>query len=928
MKKILLFALVLLLGKTLSAQNTTGVITGKLVDSATKQPLGFATISVFEAKDTALITYRLSTPEGSFKIPNLPTGKTLRLLVSFSGYSVYRKEITLDANQSTIDIGTISMNSDVRALDDVLVIAERPPVSVRKDTIEFNAAAFKTLPTALVEDLLKKLPGVQVDADGNITVNGKKVNRILVDGKEFFGNDPKMATRNLPANVIEKIQVSADKDEKELNPDKPEGELGQVINLKFKKGIKKGWFGKAYAGGGTDDKYEAGSILNLFRDTFQVSLIGFTNNLNRAGFGFNDIRSLGGFDRSGMNMIWMNGNGGVNINGISFGGMGEGINTSTGGGFNTNTVLKNGITVNAQYFYGQTKNDIRETLNRQQFFGDTTLVSRSVRDEILKTFNHRFSLGFKGKIDSLTRFEFKPSLVISDQHSNKTTTTNTDHNYKGLLNTGNNKQFMQGDEHTYSHQFSFFKNFKKTGRTLNVFNTLNSVDIDNDQVNEAMLRFYQTAPPKDSLLEQLRAREQNSFNTNFNSNWNEPLNKVLNLRLGYALSYFYDKEDINIFNRDATNKYGQLNPNLSNGFTRDSWRNTLSAALNYKKKSLSITATGYYIMLDLYNQFKKVNGQVDQHYNFVLPGLSVNYKEFNMNYSANVAPPSLTDIQPTEDNSNPLFIIRGNSNLKPAVSHNVNFNYFKNIPTTTTFIGAYFNGSMRNDAIARNRVIQSNGVQISTPLNIDGVYNLYTNFNFNKQNKVNKNFQFTYGFNYNIDFSRNFLIVNDRKSYVKTLNVGPGANFSLNWKDKIEFNINHYRNFNRTNYESKSFTNLRINSYSVNSELVIRVPKNFVWESSIRYNYNSQAAPGIQRTTALWNGALTYLFLKDQKGQLKLSVFDILNQNINMYRTSSENYITDRQINMLQQYFLLTFTYNIRNFKAGKVGGTQRFFMF
>ncbi|HEY0060297.1 MAG TPA: carboxypeptidase regulatory-like domain-containing protein, partial [Flavisolibacter sp.] len=298
MKKFFSLTLVLLLA--FGGVQAQGSIRGKIIDSASKAPLSLATVTVFKAADTALITYRISTPDGEFKVNGLPLNATCRVVISYSGYNVYRHVFTLTGSD-VLDMGTIRMSASSGTLDEVLVIAERPPVSIRKDTIEFNASSFKTLPTALVEDMLKKLPGVQVDADGNITANGKRVNRILVDGKEFFGNDPKMATRNLPANIIDKIQLTEDKDERELNPDKPAGDIGQVINLRLKKAIKKGWFGKAYAGAGTNDRYEAGTILNLFRDTMQLSLIGFSNNLNRSGFGVGDIQSLGGFGRTGIN---------------------------------------------------------------------------------------------------------------------------------------------------------------------------------------------------------------------------------------------------------------------------------------------------------------------------------------------------------------------------------------------------------------------------------------------------------------------------------------------------------------------------------------------------------------------------------------------------------------------------------------------------
>src|ERR1043165_9643397 len=251
-----------------------GTLKGKITDSSTSKPLGLATITVFKEVDTAIITYRLSTPDGEFKVPGLPFDINCRVVISYSGYDVFRKEFTITNTQSTLDLGTIPLVTVSKTLDEVLVIAERPPVIIKKDTIEFNASAFKTLPNALVEDLLKKLPGVQVDRDGNITVNGKPVNRILVDGKTFFGDDPKMATRNLPANVIDKIQVTDDKEELMRNGDDNLNNVGKVINITLKKGVKKGWFGKLYAGKGTGDLYEAGGIANIFRDTLQLSFLG------------------------------------------------------------------------------------------------------------------------------------------------------------------------------------------------------------------------------------------------------------------------------------------------------------------------------------------------------------------------------------------------------------------------------------------------------------------------------------------------------------------------------------------------------------------------------------------------------------------------------------------------------------------------------
>lgn len=926
MKKLLVVCILTII--SVLAARSQGTVKGKIVDSANKQPLALATVTVFKASDTALVTYRLSTPEGEFKVPGLPLDVELRAVISFSGYQVYRKTFTLTAGKDVLDIDTLVLAPDSKSLDEVMVIAERPPVSVRKDTIEFNATAFKTLPTALVEDLLKKLPGVQIDADGNIVVNGKRVNRILVDGKEFFGNDPKMATRNLPANMIDKVQVAEDKDEAELNPDKPKGEIGQVINLKLKKGVKKGWFGKAYAGAGTDELYEAGTILNLFKDTMQVSLLGFTNNLNRAGFGFNDIRSLGGFDRSGMNMVMMNSNGGINVNGISFGGTGEGINQSTGAGINMNHVTRKGFTVNTQYFYGRTRNDVEEVNNRVQTIADTLFTSRGVRNEVIESKSHRFGFGIRGKLDSLTRIEFKPGMVFSEQESARVTDIYNSNNLDGLLNTARSGQRVNAHDVSYNHSFMLFKNFTKKGRTLNVTNSLSYGKIDNDQFSDVSYTFYDNGNTTNSRLDQLRDRAQRNFNTQLSANFMEPLSKKWSLRVGYGLTHFIAKDDLGTFNKsNGGTKYDVINPALSNAFNRKSWRSNLSAGLNFKHKQFSITPMVAWLTLDIYNKFK-TGDKVNQHFRYILPSVSVNWKELNFSYNVSVNPPEIYDVQPVPDNSNPLYIFYGNPQIKPAKTHGLNLHYFKSIPQKTLFVSAYMNANMRDNAIARARTVNPDGSQFTIPVNVDGNYNLYSNFNINKQYKLHKTFQFTIGGGYNVDYNRNFIIINDRKGYAKSYNFRPQGNLGLNWKDMIEWNVSHSRGFGSSRYENPSFADIDFTTHYTNSELVVRWPRSIVWETSVVYRYTSQVAPGIQKTSALWNAGITYLFLKDQKGQLKLSAFDLLNDNINVFRYTNENGVVDRQINILQRYFLLTFTYNIRNFKAGKVGGSERFFRF
>lgn len=933
-KLILLLSMSLCLILTAQAQTGSGILTGKLVDSASKQPMALATVSVFKASDTVLLTYRLSTTTGEFKITGLPLQTNLRVLVSYTGYHVYRQEFALSAGQNTKDMGTIELHPNSgQTLDEVLVIAERPPVVVKKDTIEFNASSFKTLPTALVEDLLKKLPGVQLDMDGNITVNGKKVNRLLVDGKDFFGGDPKMATRNLPANVIDKIQVLDDKDELEANPDKAKADVGQIINLKLKKAIKQGLFGKLYAGKGEGNLYEGGGIVNMFRDTLQVSVLGFGNNLNKAGFGFKDIQTLGGFDRSGINSISINGNGGLNVNGISFGGTGQGIQRSAGVGFNLNNEFKKGFTLNTQYFYGTTRNDIRDIENRQQFLSDTILNTRTNRDEVQFTNSHRIGMGLRWKIDSVNRLEFRPNLTIGENHGNRLTDIENTNNFTGRLSDSRNLQKTQGNDLGYNHSLSYFSSSrKKKGRNFNVFNFINFNNTNNEQFNTVQNTFY---PTGSSTLDQLRDRESANFTVNTTLNYNEPLTKHLSLRVNYSMNYFTNEDDLATYNKNSSNgKYDQLNPTLTSKLFRKNMRNNASTGLNWRYKKLSVTASVNMQWLDISNDFKTLNTKVDQHFRYVLPSANINWREFNLSYNANITPPGIYDIQPVADNTNPLYINRGNPDLQPAISHGINLNFFKNVPQKQLFLSAYLGGNFSQNGVVRSRTVSANGVQTTMPVNADGIQSFYTNFYFNKQYKVNTNFQFNIGAGYNVNYSRNFMIINARKSYVKALDFSPYLRGGINWMDKIEVNLNYNRGFSNTYYESKEFTNLKVNRQSITSDLVVRLPKKLVWEVSLDSRYNSQAAPGIQKTVSLVNAGLTYLFLKDDKGMLKFSVFDLLNQNRSIFRFASENYITDRQTNIMQRYLMLTFTYNIRSFGAagkgagGKVGGRQSMFFF
>ncbi len=918
---------------TLFQTRAQSVIKGKLVDSATGKPLALATVSVFKADDTTLVTYRLSAPDGQFRVTGLPRNQLNRLIVSFSGYGVYRKEFSI-TRDSTLDLGIVKMTPVSATLEEVLVYAERPPVTVHKDTIEFNANSFKTLPSALVEDLLRKLPGVQVDPDGSITANGKKVNRILVDGKAFFGDDPKMATRNLPANVIDKVQVADDKEEADRNIDGDLTNVGKVINLTLKKGMKKGVFGKLYGSAGTQDRYEAGGIVNTFRDTLQLSVLGFSNNVNRSGFSLRDVQDLGGFNRSGTSSMMVmrssSGQEGFALNGISFGGLGSGVSKTTGAGFNLNHAPSKKFNFFAQYFFGNTRSYVNTLNNTQQFFKDTTLNTRSRTDDTKKTFDHTFNIGSNMKPDSLTDINLRAGLTYSTVDEDIASLISAAYNQRDTVSKSTGDKFNNVYATSYRHSASLSRRFKaKKGRTLNFLHTLNYNSNVQRYITETENEYYYSV---NYLLpfNQLRKQDVPSWQASISANWAEPLSKAWTLRFNNSYSFTQDKQDIGIYDKNgSTAKYDMPLYKQSSGFTRTQHRFGSTLSLSYKYKLSTFTAGVNGVVQNISNQFRSIANPIEFRLTKLLPNISFQRKQLSINYSEGISVPNIRYLIPVPDSTNPLSITYGNPYLQPSRSRSLylsNFNFFQG---STSNLNYFLNGTITDNDVVTSRTVATNGVQTNRPVNAGGTVQLYGNIGYGREFKNNKKFIYSFRFSPYFQYNRQKVIVNNNTSFASSTQYGPSLLMRFNWHDVVEFNPQYSPGLSRTRYTDPVFKNLNITTQYFETELIVRFPKKLVWETNTAYRYNNQVAPGLPKSNLLWNAGLTYLFLKNDKGQLKLSVYDILNRNNNFYRYASQNYIIDQQTNVLKRYGLLTFTYNIRTMGGPKkVGGRDRMFMF
>ena len=924
MKKLLLSVTLCFAFLNLLAQKN-GSITGILADSANhKTTLNYATVSVYKAGDSVLSTYKLSDDKGTFKINNLAIGVKYRLIITAWQYGTFRKDVTLTQEKSIMDLGTLYLSTKSNDLNEIVITAERPPVIVRKDTIEFNAESFKTLPSAVVEDLLKKLPGVQIAADGSILVNGKTVSKILVDGKEFFGGDQQIATKNLPANIIDKVQVVDDKQAKRRDPDLAAADIPQIINLKLKKAIKKGAFGKLYAGTGIKNLYQAGGLMNFFRDTTQVSVLAYGNNINQPGFNPNDVQRIGGFNRSGVNSMMMTSGGYFEFNGISFGGSYSGVQTSSGGGFNFNTMTKKGLKLNTQYFFGKSDNLLERLTNTNQTLGSDRLITNANENTSAVTLKHNIRGKIDWQIDSLTQLTIEPAIILSSNNAVSTLSSANNNANGQLINTLQNLNDRNSSNNTYQLIADYTKDFEKAGRSFNL-----GIDASYNPnpivtYNRSNSRFFLT--PSSNEIDQLRNNSIENLKTYIYTNFTEPITKDLSFKIDLSGNLINNENALGTFYRNPANQlYDIAIPNLTQTVKQTGFKTNANISLRYKiNKDLYVQPGFVQNYISLNNRFN-IGNNIDQRFNFVWPTLTIKYKILTINYSAQFTEPNVNYLQPVADNTNALYIRNGNPNLVPARMQSLRLNMYKYDPKSLINYNLYGYGNFTKNGIINTTTI-NNGIQVVTPINASGIYNFYGGANGSKDFKINKT-TLKAGLGFWVNFDHSPVIVNNIRSNADVYYIGPNGNLKVNFNDVVEINQTYSVNLNRSHYDDSFYTNLRYNTHNSSSELIIRYPKKVVFETTYAITINSQQIAGYNNNIKFWNAAVTYLFLKNDRAQLKFSVNDILQSNVRRNIQITGNSIVDAQSNNLGRYGMLTLTYNIQNF-GQKVGGRQTMFNF
>lgn len=956
MSKILTL-LILLTGLGSAALAQKGSVKGKLTDSTYKDILTEATVSILHIKDSSVVAYTISNAKGEFEIKNLDTG-TFRLMVSYQGYQPFSKRITITAEQPAVDLATLYMDKKTTLLDEVIV--EAPPISVKKDTVEFKASAFKTKPNSTAEDIFKKVPGMQVDKDGNVKAQGEDVQKVYVDGKEFFGSDPKLATKNITADMIESIQVFDDMSDQAKFTRIDDGSRSKTINIKLKKDKRKGYFGRAVLGGGysedpNDFRYDGSFNFSRFNGDRRISVLGQFNNVNKQSFNFNDI-SGGGGNRGGGGGFGGGGFGGFGGGGGGFsgggrgGGMGFGLlsNGASGGitktfsgGINYTDKWSSKVDVAGSYFYSNTNNHAEQTIQQTSDLNRFAKDSSAVQNEIVatdtKNQNHRFSLRIEAAIDSMNSILYTPTATIQRSQT-QNFQVDTIHRYSPkfggnyLANTILTNNYSEREGYNINNNLLYRRKFHKAGRTftLGLNNSINNSETDGKTYSPIRSYDFDGAVIQDSTQDFISNSTTKSSSTVVSTSYTEPIGHNKIIELNYAYTNTHNTSDRVAYNYDSTVKnYTIKNLAQSNYFENDNIKHRAGANFRIQTAKYNFQIGGAVEYSDLTNRTVRPltakDTTVQQSFVNFQPIARLNFtftrtKNLRISYMGRTNQPSITQLQDAPDFSNQFSVTNGNPFLKQEYNNFVNINYSSFNISTFKLFSANLNFNNTSNKIVNNvdtvpdifkKYNSTPGAQYIVPVNLNGSFSASSFITLGlplkgalKGSNLN--------FNNNAGYNRTAGIQSGSTYFTNTFNITQTASINVDYKG-LNVGLNASVTYNNVSYSGNLSGTPKQKYYTQNygMDLSYTFLKTLVYSSDFDYIINTGRGEGFNQSVPLWNTSLAMQLFKKKEGEIKFTVNDLLNQNQSINRTVNGLNITDTRSLVLKRYFMLTFTYNL-----------------
>ncbi len=924
-KSITLF--LLFCSSFLLAQKTIQ-IKGKVIDDESKLPIESATVYLSNPKDSTVIEYSITNKLGQFDFKVKKSNQPVIFKVSFVTYQDYKIEIKEFTKE--IDLGTIALKSAINTLDEVVVKNDTPPIRIKKDTLEFNAASFKIRPDSNVESLLKQLPGVEIDAEGKITVNGKEVNQILVNGKPFFDKDGKVALQNLPSNIINKVQVTDTKTKEEQKTGSTAASNNASINLTIDEKKNKGLFGKIMAGGGSDKRYESSALINYFNNKRKVSILASSNNINASGFSMDEIFDNMGGGRN--TSVWMSDNGAFSINGRRFGGN-NGITHSNLTGVNYADELLKKSPLSMSYFFNdlQTRNENRT--KQTNFLPSGNYETESSSNYKNSATAHNASGDFEFVIDSTASFIIEPKWSRSLGQNTSNSRQQSRDELTQLLNESTSASYTENNSDNFENNLTFTKSFKRKGRFVSVvFSNQHQKESSANFINSRTV-FYQNGQP-DDLRNQRNTTASKSNSYSYDISFYEPIKDSLRLKTTMYQEFANDSNGRSSFEYDtATQDYTDSNPNLNNAYQskRQIIRPTIGLSLEKSIVNFNFNIGPQWSKLTTGVDYLGLNTQVQK--NYFIPTiesyLSIRFtksKSVWISYNYDNSLPAANQLLPVEDLANPLNTFIGNPNLEATRTHNTYISYRNYDYATRSGYGMYTGGNYYSNQIVASTTYDANRKRTTTYTNVDGNFGTWLSFYWNKSiKKENNKFRYELRMTTNYNVSKGFT---DAKMFeAQTLSLNPRVSFTYELGEKLIINPSYQYTRNMTDYTNYVVTTANNYLHRLNLQTTVFWPKNWVFGNDFGYTYNSNIADGFKKDFYLWNTSLAYSFY-NKRFTAKVKVYDVLNQNQNATRTITATTIRDEQNVVLKRYVMFSLTYKLDKFGNGEKKESRRFMMY
>ena len=908
--KCLLMLLMILFSPMAFAQQSGVNVTGSVVEQGSDTPIEQATVRLLNVKDSAMVRGVVSARNGSFTLKNVKKGSYL-LHITFIGYDPLYQPLQITGKKNPVNVGKLELSDGAIELGEAVVIGKAPEVTVRNDTVEYNADSYKVTEGSVLEDLLKKMPGVEVDSEGKITVNGKEVKKVMVDGKEFFSDDPKVASKNLPAKMIDKLQVLDKKSDMAQMTGFDDGEEETVINLTVKPGMKQGWFGNAYGGYGSKDRYEGNAMVNRFVNNDQITFMGGANNTNNMGF--SDLAST---MFSGM------GGGGGRRGGF---GAGSGITSSGNAGLNFSKEFKpDKLTLGGNTRYSHSDNDARSKSDRQNILpGDSSSYDNSEAMSRTKSDNFGVDFRLEWKPDTMTQLIFRPSFSFSHSMNDNFSDATTLDNERDTVNTNKSSNYSESNGYNLNASIDFSRKLNNKGRVFSATLSGGNSDSYSDGMNRSdIVYFNQTDALKNSIIDQRSRYDNKGFNYRAYVSWVEPIGHNNFIQATYSISQRKQEALKNVYNQDADGIYNVLDSAYS-----QSYRNNFisqRASLSFKSQRAKFN---YTIGLNLdpsYSSSENFVGdttlsKITRKVVNLSPMAQFNYmfdKRTNLRimYNGRTSQPSMTQLQPVADISDPTNITIGNPDLNPRYTNNVFIRFQQFTPEKQRAFMIMANGSyIINDIVSYTSYNQETGVKTTTYKNVNG------NYSGNVRMMLNtplKNKKFSINSMTMASFANSNGYINEEKNTNRNLILSErgGIDFRSSY---LDLGVNGNIRYNATSNSLQKENNQNTFNYGAGGYTTIYLPLNFKIESDVNWSTNSGYGDGFKQNEVLWNASASKSFLKNNQGTLRFKIYDILQQRSNISRSVTASYIQDSEYNTLGSYFMVHFIYRFSIFKGG-----------